>query len=89
MKKHNKELMVAVGISLSKPEAIGFAQSLDKNDKWYMVKIPENPKARHIARRERYVVVRYPHNREAVKNGNALFEVSVLARETTTWRTQS
>jgi hypothetical protein len=33
----------------------------------------ENPNARHIAKRERYVVVRYPHNGEAVSNGHALF----------------
>jgi hypothetical protein len=42
-------------------------------DKYYLVKISENPKARHIAKRERYVVVRYPHNGEAVSNGHAMF----------------
>jgi hypothetical protein len=68
-----KELMWAISVSLSKPEAIQFARSLNGWDKYYLVKISENPKARHIAKRERYVVVRYPHNGEAVSNGHAMF----------------
>jgi len=76
-----KELMWTISISLSKPEAISFAGSLDGGDKYYLVKISENPKARHIAKRERYVVVRYPHKGEAVSNGHALFvETNALER---------
>ena len=71
--KNKKELMCAVSVSLSKPEAICFTRSLDKNEKWYLVKISENPKARHIAKRERFVVVRYPHNGENVDDGHAMF----------------
>jgi hypothetical protein len=69
--KNNKQLMYAISNSLSMPEAISFAQSLDKNEKWYIVKISESPNARHLAKRERYVVLRYPHNGETVRNGNA------------------
>jgi hypothetical protein len=71
--KNKKELMWAVSVSLSKPEAICFARSLNGCSKYYLLKISENPKARHIAKRERYVVARYPHNGEAVSNGHALF----------------
>jgi hypothetical protein len=69
----NKQLMYAISNSLSKPEAISFAQSLDPNEKYFLVKVSENPKARHLAKRERYVVVRNLHEKEIVPNGNALF----------------
>jgi hypothetical protein len=39
MKQNKKELICAVSVSLSKPEAICFARSLDTNEKWYLVKI--------------------------------------------------
>lgn len=67
------ELMVGISVSLSKPEAISFARSLPRWDKYYMVKISENPHARHIAKRERFVVVRYPYNGENVDDGHAIF----------------
>ena len=65
--------MYAISSSLSYPEAISFAQSLPQEDQWYLVKISKNPNARHVAKRERYVVVRHSHDREQVKNGNAIF----------------
>jgi len=68
-----KELMWAISISLSKPEAIQFARSLNGCSKYYLLKISENPKARHIAKRERFIVVRHPHNGEVVDNGHAVF----------------
>ncbi|MBM4160971.1 MAG: hypothetical protein FJ217_07720 [Ignavibacteria bacterium] len=68
-----KELMWAISVSLSKPEAIQFAKSLDGSDRYYLLKISENPKARHIAKRERFIVVRYPHNGKTVPNGHAVF----------------
>jgi hypothetical protein len=71
--KDNKELMWAISVSLSKPEAISFARSLNGCSKYYLVKISENPKARHIAKRERFIVVRYPHNGENVNDGHAMF----------------
>jgi hypothetical protein len=74
--RDNKELMVGITVSLSKAEAISFARSLPQCDKYYLVKISENPHARHIAKRERFVVVRYPHNGESVDDGHAMFENS-------------
>lgn len=68
-----KQLMWAVSVSLSRPEAISFANTLDKNEDWYLVKVSENPKARHIGKRERFVVVRYPKDGEIVGDGHALF----------------
>ena len=65
--------MWAVSVSLSKPEAISFARTLDGAEKWYLVKVSENPKARHIGKRERFVVVRYPKPGEIVGDGHAVF----------------
>lgn len=75
MGKHTqkKQLMVGISVSLSRAEAICFARSLPQRDKYYLVKISENPKARHIAKRERFVVSRYPHKGENVANGHAMF----------------
>lgn len=72
-KQNKTELMVGISVSLSKPEAISFARSLPQWDKYYLVKISENPHAGHIAKRERFVVVRYPHNGENVGDGHAMF----------------
>jgi len=73
-KTENKtELMVGISVSLSRPEAISFARSLPQTDKYYLVKISENPYARHIAKRERFVVVRRPHEGEPVVDGHAMF----------------
>lgn len=82
-KRDKKELMVGISVSLSKPEAISFARSLPQWDEYYLVKISENPKARHIARRERFVVVRYPHDGEAVDDGHATFADSRLLEQVT------
>jgi hypothetical protein len=72
--RNGKELMVGITISLSKAEAISFARSLPQWDKYYLVKISENPNARHIAKRERFVVVRYLHDGESVDDGHAMFK---------------
>jgi hypothetical protein len=56
----NKTLMFCVSNNLSKPEAISFARTLDPNEKYYLVKTHENPKAKHLAMRQRYVIVRNP-----------------------------
>jgi hypothetical protein len=75
MQKDNKQLMFAISNSLSKPEAISFARTMDKADKWYITKVYENPTARHIEDRERWVVVRDLRKGEIVPNGYALFVV--------------
>jgi len=71
--KEKKQLMCAISVSLSKPEAIQFARSLDGSDKYFLVKISENPKARHIAKRERFIVVRHLHKGEVVPDGWTVF----------------
>jgi hypothetical protein len=68
-----KQLMFAISNSLSKSEAISFAQTMNGGDKWYITKVYENPKARHIEDRERWVVVRDVRKGEIVSNGYALF----------------
>jgi len=73
MLKNNKTLMFAISNSLSKPEAISFAKSINTEDKYYLVCVHKNPKARHIEKRERYVVVRDLRKNEIVPNGYALF----------------
>lgn len=72
MMKTKKELLWVISVSLSKPEAISFARTLGENEKWCLVKISENPKARHIAKRERFVVARYPRKGEAVEDSRTM-----------------
>ena len=73
MNDSNKTLMFAISNSLSKPEAISFAKSINTEDKYYITCVHRNPKARHIEKRERYVVVRDLRKGEIVPNGYALF----------------
>jgi len=73
MNNNNKTLMFAISNSLSKSEAISFAKTMNSGDKYYITKVFENPKARHIEDRERWVVVRDVRNGEIVPNGYALF----------------
>jgi len=70
---NNKTLMFAISNSLSKPEAISFAKTINTEDKYYITCVYRNPKARHIEKRERYVVVRDLRKGEIVPNGYALF----------------
>jgi pantothenate kinase len=70
---NNKTLMFAISNSLSKPEAISFAKSINTEDRYYITCVHRNPKARHLEKRERYVVVRDLRKGEVVPNGYALF----------------
>ena len=65
--------MYAISTSLSLAEAVSFARTLDQNEKWYLACVHKNPRARHIAERERYVVVRNSKKGEMVNDGNAVF----------------
>jgi hypothetical protein len=65
--------MFAISNSLSKPEAISFARTMNGGDKWCIVCVHRNPEDRHIDKRERYVVVRDLRKGEVVPNGYALF----------------
>jgi hypothetical protein len=73
MKTKDKALVFAISNSLSKPEAISFAKTLDPNEKYYLVKVSENPKARHLAKREPYVITWNLRKNEIVQNGYELF----------------
>ena len=57
-RKNGKELMFCLSKWLPEIEAIQLARSMKTGDKWYIYKVSENPKARHIADRESFVVVR-------------------------------
>ena len=65
--------MYAVSNVMSEPEAISFVKILEPKEKYFLVKVSENPNARHVAKRKRFVIVRYPKNGELVTNGYALF----------------
>lgn len=65
--------MFQMSANLSEPEAICFARTLKPDEKYYLVKVSENPKARHIAKRVRFVVVRHHRKGENVKGGYARF----------------
>ena len=71
--KKNKELMFQVSANLSEPEAVSFAKTLKPNERYYLVKVFDNPKASHLAKRERFVVVRNPRKGEIVQGGYAKF----------------
>jgi hypothetical protein len=68
MSNNNKQLMYAISNSLSKPEAISFAKSINTEDKYYITCVHRNPKARHLEKRERFVVVRDLQKSEIVPN---------------------
>lgn len=61
--------MFCVSKWLPEIEAIQLAKSMRGDDKWYVYKISENPKARHIADRKSYVVVRPLRKAECVQRG--------------------
>ena len=61
-----KQVMFQVSNSLPKLEALNFARSLNHGSKYFLVKVWDNPKERHVAKREKFVVVRYPRENEKV-----------------------
>ena len=75
--------MIQVSINVSEPEAISFAKSLNHGETYYLVKVFENPKASHIAKREKFVVGRNLRNGETVKGGYAKFVEKVEIRRIT------
>jgi hypothetical protein len=54
----NRKLMFQVSGSLSEMEAIDFSKTLRVGERHYLLKVFENPNARHYSKRERYVVLR-------------------------------
>jgi len=56
--------MFAISNSLSKPEAIGFARTLDPKDQYFLSKSAKTRKLASLAKRERYVVLRDLHEKK-------------------------
>ena len=71
MKK--KELMFAISGSLSHSEAVCFARTLKQDEDHFLVKVWDNPQASTKAKKERYVVVRYPRKGENVVGAYAFW----------------
>jgi hypothetical protein len=44
--KNSKQLMYQISSTMSRPEAIGFARTLESYGKYYLVKVSENPKSK-------------------------------------------
>lgn len=63
-----KETAFCLSKWLPKDEAVQLARSMRTGDKWYIYKIGENPKAKHIADRESFVVVRKAHKGELINH---------------------
>jgi len=61
-----KQLMFCISNNLTKDEAIEFASKLSKNEQYFLVKVFENPKEIHRAKREKYVVLRHPRENEKI-----------------------
>ena len=68
-----KELLFQASNALPKSEAIEFAKTMRTPDKYYIVKVDENPDARDLQRRESWAVVRYPRQGEIVRGCYALW----------------
>jgi hypothetical protein len=67
--KKMKELMFCLSKSLPEIEAIQLALSMKTGDAWYIYKVGENPKAKHLADRVSFVVVRPLRKAEIIRSG--------------------
>jgi len=72
-KMKKKELMFAISNAMSKSEAVCFARSLTVDEPKFLVRVWENANARTTAKKERYIVVRYPRKGENVIGGYAFW----------------
>lgn len=73
MQKNKKQLMVAISNSLSESEAVSFSKTMNGRDKWYIACVHQNPRARYLEDRKRFVVVRDVRKGEIVPQGYSLF----------------
>ena len=80
-KMKRKELMFCISNAMSKSEAVCFARSLRQDEKHYLAKVWENANARTEAKKERYVVLRYPRKGETIK-GDYVYWAGKWERET-------
>lgn len=62
----SRKLMFQVSVNLSEMEAIDFARTLKKDEEYYLLKVFENPNAKHYSKRERFIVLRDLRNGEKV-----------------------
>jgi hypothetical protein len=67
-----KQLFFGMSKSLPLGEALDFKRSLGDDTGYYLLKVSENPKDRHIDRRARYVVVRHLEKEEKVCKAHAV-----------------
>lgn len=54
----NKKLMFEISKSMYLPDALSFVKKLNPSDTHYLVKVHENKKEPHIAKRQSFVIVR-------------------------------
>ena len=71
MKK--REMLFGMSVAMSKEEAIHFKERLDPGEEYFLVKVSEHPRDRHLDRKERYVVVRPPKKGEWVPSAYRVF----------------
>jgi hypothetical protein len=68
-----KQLFFGMSIALPLDEAVEFKKSLGNGERYYLLKVRECPKDKHINRRERYAVVRRVRMGERVDRGYAVY----------------
>lgn len=71
-----KRLFFGMSIALPLEEAVEFKRSLGKSacgNRYYLLKVRECPKDKHINRRERYAVVRRVRSGERVERGYVVY----------------
>jgi len=59
-------IVFQISNNLTEQEALEFAYNLQNGEQYYLVKVFENPKERHFAKRKKYVVVRHVREDETV-----------------------
>jgi hypothetical protein len=59
-------IVFQISNNLTEQEALEFAYKLQNGEHYYLVKVFENPKERHFAKRKKFVVVRQPRQGEVV-----------------------
>jgi len=61
-----KKMYFGMSVALPLEEAVAFKKSLGNGDKYFLMKVRDNPKDVHVDRRQRYVVLREPREWEYI-----------------------
>ena len=61
-----KKLYFGMSVALPLEEAVAFKKSLGNEDKYFLMKVRDNPKDVHVDRRQRYMVLREPREGEYI-----------------------